>query len=427
MTKTGKQASPKKERKPKNPNLRNKAYKFRIYPTQKQIGILEWTLRRCKELYNAALEERREAYRMSGASVSYTMQANQLPAIKELREEYQDIHSQVQQDVLKRLDKAMQAFFRRVQDGEKPGYPRFKSGDRYDSFTYPQGGYEIINKHLYLSKIGHIRIKLHREIKGMIKTCTIKREADQWYAIFIAEYEFDPSKTFHPSEEEVGIDLGINSFAVLSDGTFIENPRMYPNVEENIKEAHKKIARRKKGSHRRNRAKKELSRLYRKARNRRKDFLHKQSKKLAKNHRTLVFEDLQIDHMTKRPKPKQDEETGQYLPNGAAAKGGLNKSILDAGWGAFITMCSHKAEEAGGNVVKVAPHGTSQACSGCGCIVPKNLEERWHSCPHCGCELDRDHNAALNILHRYFKQKSDGAGSVPQRSPRGSTVEAPGF
>ena len=427
MTKTGKQASPKKERKPKNPNLRNKAYKFRIYPTQKQIGILEWTLRRCKELYNAALEERREAYRMSGVSVSYTMQANQLPAIKELREEYQDIHSQVQQDVLKRLDKAMQAFFRRVQDGEKPGYPRFKSGDRYDSFTYPQGGYEIINKHLYLSKIGHIRIKLHREIKGMIKTCTIKREADQWYAIFIAEYEFDPSKTFHPSEEEVGIDLGINSFAVLSDGTFIENPRMYPNVEENIKEAHKKIARRKKGSHRRNRAKKELSRLYRKARNRRKYFLHKQSKKLAKNHRTLVFEDLQIDHMTKRPKPKQDEETGQYLPNGAAAKGGLNKSILDAGWGAFITMCSHKAEEAGGNVVKVAPHGTSQACSGCGCIVPKNLEERWHSCPHCGCELDRDHNAALNILHRYFKQKSDGAGSVPQRSPRGSTVEAPGF
>jgi len=254
----------------------------------------------------------------------------------------------------------------------------------------------------------------------------LNREADQWYAIFIAEYEFDPAKTFHPSEEEVGIDLGINSFAVLSDGTFIENPRMYRNVEENIKEAHKKIARRKKGSHRRNRAKKELSRLYRKARNRRKDFLHKQSKKLAKNHRTLVFEDLQIDHMTKRPKPKQDEETGQYLPNGAVAKGGLNKSILDAGWGAFIAMCSHKAEEAGGNVVKGAPHGTSQACSGCGCIVPKNLEDRWHSCPHCGCELDRDHNAALNILHRYFKQKSDGAGSVPQRSPRGRTVEAPG-
>jgi putative transposase len=162
-------------KKPKDPNLRNKAYKFRIYPTRKQIGTLEWTLRRCKELYNAALEERREAYRMSSVSVSYNMQASQLPAIKALREEYQDIHSQVQQDVLKRLDKAMQAFFRRVLNGEKSGYPRFKSGDRYDSFTYPQGGYEIINKRLHLSKIGHIKIKLHREMKGTIKTCTIKR------------------------------------------------------------------------------------------------------------------------------------------------------------------------------------------------------------------------------------------------------------
>src|SRR5260221_515890 len=427
MSKTKEQTQPKKERKQKNPNIRNTNYKFRIYPTSKQIGKMEWTLRRCKELYNAALEERREAYRMSGVSISYTVQANQLPAVKEVREEYQDIHSQVQQDVLKRLDKAMQAFFRRVMNGEKPGYPRFKSGDRYDSFTYPQGGYEIINKHLHLSKIGHIRMKLHREIIGTIKTCTIKREGEQWYAIFTAEYEFDPSKTFHPSEEEVGIDLGIHSFAALSDGTFIENPRVYRHAEQEIKEAHQKIARRKKGSHRRNRAKKELSRLYRKARNRRKDFLHKQSKKLVKGHRTLVFEELQIENMTKRPKPKQDEETGHYLPNGAAAKGGLNKSILDAGWGAFVTMCSHKAEEAGGKVVKVAPHGTSQACSGCGCIVPKELEVRWHSCPHCGCELDRDHNAARNILSRYQQQKQHGAGSVPQRSPCGRTVEAPGF
>src|SRR3989441_12195674 len=168
--------SPKRRKHPKNPNMRCKAYKFRLYPTKKQKGTLEWTLRRCKELYNAALQERREAYQLCGISVSYQMQADQLPAIKRLREEYQDIHSQVQQDVLKRLDKAMQAFFRRVINGEKPGYPRFKSGDRYDSFTYPQGGYQIIKNRLSLSKIGHIKIKLHREIKGTIKTCTIKRE-----------------------------------------------------------------------------------------------------------------------------------------------------------------------------------------------------------------------------------------------------------
>lgn len=415
MSKTKEQTQPKRVHTSKNPRQGNKAYKFRIYPTKKQIGTLEWTLRRCKELYNAALEERREAYRMNGVSVSYGMQADQLPVIKQLREEYQDIHSQVQQDVLKRLDKAMQAFFRRVKNGEKPGHPRFKSGDRYDSFTYPQGGYEIINKRLHLSKIGHIRIKLHREIKGTIKTCTIKREGDQWYAVFTTEYEFDPSMTFHPSEEAIGIDLGINSFAALSDGTFIENPRIYRNAEEEIKAAHQKIARRKKGSHRRARAKKELSRLYRKARNKRRDFLHKESHKLTRQYGTLVFEDLHIDNMTKAPEPKQDEN-GKYLPNGAAAKGGLNKSILDASWGAFVIICSHKAAEAGGKVIKVAPHGTSQVCSGCGCVVPKDLGVRWHSCPHCGCELDRDHNAARNILQRYRIQKQNGAGSVPQRS-----------
>lgn len=196
-------------------------------------------------------------------------------------------------------------------------------------------------------------------------------------------------------------------------------------AEERIKAAHQTIARRKKGSHRRNRAKKELTRLYRKARNTRRDFLHKQSRTLVRDYGTLVFEELQITNMTKAPDPKQDED-GKYLPNGAAAKGGLNKSILDAGWGAFVSMCSHKAAEAGGEVVTVAPHETSQSCSGCERDVPKALGVRWHSCPHCGCELDRDHNAARNILQRYHLQKQNGAGSVPQRSPRGRTVEASG-
>ncbi|GCE46400.1 RNA-guided endonuclease InsQ/TnpB family protein [Thermosporothrix hazakensis] len=416
MSKEKKQAQLKKTRKQKSLNLRNKAFKFRIYPTEKQIGKLQWTLRRCKELYNAALEERREAYRMAGVSVSYYTQNKQLPEIKEIREEYRDIHSQVLQDVLTRVDKAMDNFFRRVKNGEKPGYPRFKSGDRYDSFTYTQSGFEIMKGKLNLSKIGRVKIKLHREIVGKIKTCTMKREGDQWYVVFTTEYEFDPSMAFHPTTREVGVDLGINSFAALSDGTFIENPRYYRNEEEKIQAAHKKIARRKKGSHRRNRAKKELSRLYRKVRNRRRDFLHKQSRKLVNENAVVVFEDLQVDKMTKRPKPKQDED-GKYLPNGAAAKGGLNKSILDAGWSAFVALCASKAEEAGCTVVKVAPKDTSQVCSSCGCVVKKDLSVRWHSCPHCGCELDRDHNAALNILIRYRKLK--GAGSVPQLSPVG--------
>jgi len=213
----------------------------------------------------------------------------------------------------------------------------------------------------------------------------------------------------------------VKTFAVLSNGAMIDNPRFYRHSEEEIKAAHRTIQRRKKGSHRRARAKKELSGLYRKVRNRRRDFLHKESRILVKSYATLVFEDLHIENMTKSPQLKQDEN-GTYLPNGAAAKGGLNKSILDAGWGAFITMIGNKAEEAGCSVVKVAPHHSSQACSGCGCIVEKDLSVRWHSCPHCGTELDRDHNAALNILHRYQEQSKIGAGSVPHKPLRVRSV-----
>jgi putative transposase len=440
---------PRKERvprPPKNPNLRNKMYKYRLYPTQKQSNTLEWILRRSKELYNAALEERTAAYKMCGVSISYQMQADQLPEIKEERPEYQEIYSQVLQDVLKRIDKAIQAFFRRVREGQKPGYPRFKSNSRYHSFTYPQGGYEIIGKpehleknetktcRLALSKIGHIKMVMHRTINGKIKTCSIKRDGDQWYACFSVEYEFDPTLAFHPSTEEVGIDVGLKSYAVLSNGSVIDNPRISRRTEQNIKEAHQKLARRQRGSRRRNRAKKELSRLYRKTRYRRQDFLHKSSRKLVDQYGTLVFEDLQIANMVARPKPKQDEETGKYLPNGAAAKSGLNKSILDAAWGTFTSLCVSKAEEAGCTVVKVPPQNTTQACSGCGVIVPKDLSVRWHSCPECGAELDRDENAARNILEKYQQQQqmvrkkqrmpkkkreSVGAGSVPQEpAPR---------
>ena len=444
------------KRPPKDPSLRNKMYKYRLYPTKSQIGKLEWILRRRKELYNAALEERTAAYRMAGVSVNYEMQCAQLPEIKEDRPEYQDIFSQVLQDVLHRIDKAMQNFFRRVKNGEVPGYPRFKSNSRYHSFTYPQGGYEIVDVptrkknskkndkqtcKLKLSKIGPIKMVMHRPIEGTIKTCSIKRDGDQWYACFSVEYQFDPTMAFHKSTEEVGIDLGLKVYASLSNGESINNPRIYRATEEQIKEAHKKLSRRKKGSHRRNRAKKELSRWYRKTRHRREDFLHKTSRRLVKEYGTLVFEDLQIKNMSATPKPKQNEETEKFLPNGAAAKGGLNKSILDAAWGTLTRLCASKAEEAGCTVVKVSPRNTTQVCSGCGSLVPKDLTGRWHSCPECGCELDRDENAARNILYKYKhpetpfplvkrekkprKKKDDaGAGSVPQ--PHGEEPALPG-
>ncbi len=198
------------------------------------------------------------------------------------------------------------------------------------------------------------------------------------------------------SDEAVGIDLGLLHFATLSDGSTIENPRYYRKAEKRLQKHQQSLARKKRGSHRRRKAVKQVAQAHRKVRNQRADFLHKESRKLVNTYGTIVFEELEPANMSKRPKPKQDEN-GKYLPNGAAAKGGLNKSINDAGWGQFVQYCVSKAANAGRQVLFVNPKYTSQACSGCGQIRKKDLSERWHSCD-CGSELDRDHNAALNIL-----------------------------
>lgn len=374
-----------------------KAFKYRICPTRKQCEALQWTLDRCRELYNAALQERREAWKYERKSISAFEQMRALTEIKaEIRPEYQEIGSHVLQDVIKRVDKAFKGFFSRVKKGQTPGYPRFQGRDRYDSFTYPDAsGWKIEHGRLALSKIGHLKIRMHRPIEGTIKTCTLKREGGHWYVMFACEVEQD--LVYHPSEEEVGVDLGLLHFATLSTGETIENPRHYRKAEKHLKKLQEALSRKKRGSNRRKKAVKAVARAHRKVRNQRADFLHKEACKLVNKYQTIVFEDLATANLSKRPKPKQDEETGQYLPNGASAKAGLNKSILDAGWGQFVAICTYKAEYAGGRVVTVNPKYTSQICSGCGTVVKKALEERWHSC-ECGCELDRDHNAAINIL-----------------------------
>jgi len=369
-------------------------YTFRLYPPRKQQERLQWTLDRARELYNAALQERKDAYRMAGKSITYYDQANQLPEIKQIRPEYNDIHSQVLQDVLRRVKKAFDNFFRRVKQGEDPGYPRFQGRNRYESFTYPQGGYSLTaDNRVCLSKIGSIKVKMHRPMKGTIKTCTIKREGDQWYIVFACEVESVPLEANH---EAIGIDLGLLHFATLSEGRTIENPRHYRRAEKHLKKLQESLSRKKRGSHRRKKAVKGVAKAHRKVANQRRDFLHKESRKLVNAYGTLVFEELQPANMSKRPKPKQAED-GTYLPNGAAAKGGLNKSINDAGWSQFQQFCTYKAERAGRAVLFVDPRYTSQICSGCGAIKKKTLDERWHSCA-CGTELDRDHNSAITIL-----------------------------
>ncbi|HEX4203074.1 MAG TPA: transposase, partial [Ktedonobacteraceae bacterium] len=370
-----------------------KSYKYRLYPTHKQTNTLQWTLDRCRELYNAGLQERREMYKYTGKGTNYNAQANQLPEIKEMREEYKEIHSQVLQNVLKRVEGAFKDFFRRVKNGEIPGHPRFQGRERFDSFTFPQAGFSLEGNKLVLSKIGHIKIKLHREVQGKVKTCTVKREGDHWYVCLACEVEACPRLPY--TNDAIGIDLGVSKLATLSTGDVIEHPRNYRKAEKKLAAAQQALSRKKRGSHRRKNAVRVVARLHRKTRNQRADYLHKHSRWLVDTYETIVFEDIAPSNLSKRAKPKQDED-GKYLPNGASAKSGLNKSILDAGWHQFITFCQYKAEDAGTTVVLVDPRYTSQICSSCGTIVKKELSERWHSCA-CGCELDRDHNAALNI------------------------------
>jgi putative transposase len=396
-----------------------KAYKYRLYPNKKQTEKLQWTLDRARELYNAALQERRDAYEMmvkrhpnyydtalrkqltQEHALHYHQQALQLPEIKEIRPEYNDIHSQVLQDTLRRVKKAFDGFFRRIKEGQTPGYPRFKGKDHFDSFCYPQSGFSMTeDNRVCLSKIGTIKVKIPkgkkaRPMLGTQKTCTIKREGEHWYIVIVCEAKQEV--VYHPSEEAVGIDLGLLHFATLSDGSTIENPRYLRAAEANLAKAQQAIARKKRGSKRRKKAGKVVGKIHRKVANQRKDFLHKESRKLVTRYQTIVFEKLAPVNMSRRPKPKKDAETGEYLPNGAAAKTGLNKSIRDAGWAQFVQHCENKAEEAGSRVLLVDPKYTSQICSGCGAIKKKTLDERWHSCS-CGTELDRDHNSAIAIL-----------------------------
>src|SRR5438270_13611051 len=191
----------------------------------------------------------------------------------------------------------------------------------------------------------------------------------------------------------------------------IEHPKHYRRGEKQLIKCQQVLSRKKKGSHRRKKAGRALAKAHRKTARQRRDFSHKASRKLVNTYQVLVFEDIQIANLTKKPKPKQDA-SGAYLPNGAAAKGGLNKSIQDAGWGLFVSMCSCKAKEAGRTLLKVSPKYTSQLCSNCGTVRKKDLSDRWHSCD-CGAELDRDVNAAINILERGRRQQLAMAVEAP--------------
>lgn len=346
------------------------SYKYRIYPNKKQTETLHGQFGLCRWLYNCALEERITAYKSIGKSLSYKEQANQLPEIKEQFAQFGAVHSQVMQDVLKRLDSGFKHFFRRIRQGEKPGFPRFKGKDRFYSICYPQSGFRIVGNRVELSKIGSVKIKLHRKTEGVIKTCSVKKSGNQWYIIFTAEQaKIIEKKAIYNA---VGIDLGLETFAVISDGSKIENPRHLRKSEEKLKEIQSIYSK-----HKGNATKRKLSALHIKVTNQRNDFLHKQSRMVVNKYGLIAYEDLNIKGMT----------SGRFA-----------KSIHDAGWGAFIEMIKYKAESAGAYAIAVNPKHTSQICSSCGTIVKKEIHQRSHDCPVCGLSIHRDLNASFNIL-----------------------------
>jgi putative transposase len=376
-----------------------KTYKFRLYPNKSQKQLLQNTLDECRWLYNYMLALKINTYHSDNISLSKYKLDKLLPIVKEKHPNIQQVHSQILQDINKRIDLAFQSFFRRIKLGETPGFPRFKGYDRYDSFTFKQSGFQLQgNNKLQLSKIGKVKIKQHRKIDGNIKTLTIhKNNVNHWFACFSVEVE---QNILSNNNKAVGIDLGIEKFAVLSDTTVVENPK---HLNKNLKQLQKQSKRysNAKTKECKTKQKYKLSKLHLKIKNSRNDFLHKASRNIINNNDIIVVENLDIRNM----------QDNNYRI--------LNRYIGDAGWNTFINMLFYKAEEAGRLIIKVNPKNTSKTCSSCG-YINKDLElkDRIYKCPQCNIEINRDYNASLNILGL-------GLQSLRQQAKLAAPLEAP--
>lgn len=377
-------------------SLVRKSFKYRIYPTKYQITNIENQFSMCRYLYNWSLKERIETYEKKQKSISYYDQANNLPDLKKEKPWFKGVYGQVLQQVLKRLDLAFQAFFRRIKEGDIPGFPKFKKKGEWDSILYPQYSERPEDNKIAVSKIGEIKIKYHREIpeNAKIKTLAITKEGFKWFACFSVEYPFECE---HKCGNTIyGIDLGLIDFYYGSDGESISVPKFFRKSERKLQIAQRKLSKTEKRTPKYRKHLRIVQRIHYKIKCQRRDFLHKAANYLLTKADNIVIEKLNIQGMSHRPKPKQDDN-GSYLKNGAARKVGLNKSISDVGWYSFFLMLKYKAEVLGKKILEVAPHYTSQECSGCGNIVQKSLSTRTHKCTECGLQLNRDHNAAINI------------------------------
>jgi putative transposase len=378
-----------------------RVYRYRLYPTRAQSGALVETLDRLRELYNGALQHRRDAYRLAGVTVSAYSQMAELRGVRDVRPEYAAIHTHLLQDVITRLDRAYRAFFRRCKSGETPGFPRFKGRGRYRTFTFKDAvnhnGVRLVSggKRVRLTGIGSVKVKLHRPIEGVIKQASVTLSGDgHWYIAFSCDAV--PARPVAKTGETVGIDVGITTFAALSDGQLVDNPRAYEVAQRSLATAQRRVARRKRGSHRRRKSVALLARQHDKVARVRRDFHHKTAFSLVEQFDSIAVEKLNIKGL---------------------ARMRLAKQVHDAGWGQFIAILAAKAESAGCEFFAVDPRGTSQECSGCHATVRKGLHVRVHDCPHCGLVLDRDVNAAKNVQSRGQRVRG-GLSSEQPREPR---------
>ena len=360
-------------------------YKYRIYPTAPQVAFLDNELRDAASLYNAALEERIGAWKVCRKSINYYDQASQLKAMR-ADGCLKLANFSCCQDVLRRVDKTFKAFFARVKRGDKAGFPRYRSFRRYGSITFPSygDGCRLLDTgKIRVQGAGHIKVNLHRPLEGTVKTVTVKREAGRWFACFSVERGAKPLPV---SLEQVGIDVGLTTFAVLSNGAEIENPRYYRSAEARLRRCQRKVARRKKGSNRRRKAVRLLQRAHIHVVNQRSGFQHKEARKIVNRFGVIAVEDLNVKGL---------------------AGGMLAKSVHDAGWSQFLNFLAYKAAYAGRELIQVDPRGTSQTCV-CEASVPKNLSDRWHHCVTCGLSAGRDHVSAQVILQRAVGNRPSG-------------------
>lgn len=384
------------------------SYKYRLYPNREQRQTLERILEIHRGLYNDALTERRLAWKMNRKNIGYIDQANQFKAIREFDQDAAFVNYSSVQQTLRKLDKAFDAFFRRIRQGEKPGFPRYKGKGWFKSVCYVyNNGIRLRDDRLYIQRVGDLRMFQHRPLPvGKIKMVAIKRDnLGNWFATF--QVELPDTEPLTTPTKSVGIDMGLEYFAALSTGELIDNPRWFRASEEKLAKLQKMRARCKKGSCRYTELTRQIRNLHQKIANQRLDFHHKLSRQLVNTYGVIFVEKLNIMGL---------------------ARSHVSKSMGDAGWSQFLFMLSYKAESAGGERPEVDARRTSQLCPMCGCSVEKSLSVRIHSCLSCGYIVPRDVAASQVIELRGLSGRTDPRRKVfPSFVPGGGSAEAPAF